>query len=103
MTKITPEYWDKFVEEHDYVEKDFEVPEDDDLSGVGVNLSIMKYEDIVDEAENAYPGIVVMKDGFIPVGSCLVGSGDPYFINVNDGMNGPLYRIYHDSVFDEGI
>ena len=25
------------------------------------------------------------------------GSGDPYFINLNDGSNGCLYRIYHDA------
>jgi hypothetical protein len=30
----------------------------------------------------------------------MIGSGDPYFINLNDSAPGPLYRIYHDSVRD---
>jgi hypothetical protein len=30
-----------------------------------------------------------------------VGSGD-YYINSQDGANGPLYRIYHDSVAEGG-
>ncbi len=43
-----------------------------------------------------------MKDGFIPVGSCLEGWEDPYFINTHDGAEGPLYRISHDAVTEDG-
>ena len=32
----------------------------------------------------------------------MEGSGDPYFINIDDGANGPLYRIYHDAVGEDG-
>jgi hypothetical protein len=28
---------------------------------------------------------------------CLLDSGDPYFIRLQDGPGGPLYRIYHDA------
>ncbi len=65
-------------------------------------MDIMSENMSKDEAENAYPGLIVIKDGYVPIGSCLLGSGDPYFINKNDGENGPIYRIYHDSVFDDG-
>jgi hypothetical protein len=99
---MIPDYWKEFLEANDLIEKDFELNEKEDLSGVGADFSLMRYEHIIDEAENAYPGLVVIKDGFIPVGSCLIGTGDPYFINEKEGKNGSLYRIYHDSVFDDG-
>ncbi len=49
----------------------------------------------------AYPGLVVQKDGFLPVGGCQIGSGDPYFIRISEGAGGSLYQIYHDAVSDE--
>lgn len=36
-------------------------------------------------------------EGYVPVGSCATGSGDPYFIKIHDTPPGPLYRIYHDA------
>ena len=41
-------------------------------------------------------------DGYVPVASCLIGTGDYYYINVNDGPGGPLYRIYHEAVGEHG-
>ncbi|WPJ95399.1 hypothetical protein SH580_18425 [Coraliomargarita algicola] len=99
---MIPDYWKEFLEANDLIEKDFELSESEDLSGVGADFSLMSFEDIIDEAENYYPGIKVKEDGFIPVGSCQIGTGDPYFINKKEGKNGALYRIYHDSVTDEG-
>ena len=98
---MIPEYWKKFIEENDLVGRAFEISEEDDLSGMGAEFQIMKPEDTIDEAENFYPGLIVKKDGFLPVGGCVIGSGDPYFINTREGRNGSLYRIYHDSVMDE--
>ncbi|MBQ5961790.1 hypothetical protein [Massilia sp. ZL223] len=49
-----------------------------------------------------WPGIVVAKDGDVPVGSCLVGSGDFYYIKTSEGPAGALYRIYHDAVAEDG-
>jgi hypothetical protein len=31
----------------------------------------------------------------------LRGTGDPFFIRIQDQQPGPVYRIYHDSVHDE--
>jgi hypothetical protein len=99
---MIPDYWTSFVEEHGLTDKDIEIPEDGDLSEIGAEFRIMKPEDTIEEANDFYPGLVVKNDGYIPIGSCSTGSGDPYFINANDGPKGPLYRIYHDSVHDEG-
>jgi len=54
------------------------------------------------EATELWPGIGVRKDGFVPVGGCAIGTGDPFFINVNDGPNGPLYQIDHERVGKDG-
>lgn len=73
-----------------------------DVSGVGADFEIFSEANSTDEAKNYWPGIGVFADGFIPVAGCSIGSGDPYFINSNDGKNGPLYRIYHDQVNENG-
>ncbi len=95
---MIPEYWTKFITSNCLAGKSCEIPEDSDLSELdGGDLKIFGENKILDEANEFYPGLAVKKDGFIPVAGCLQGSGDPYFININDGANGPLYRIYHDA------
>jgi len=99
---MIPDYWRSFVTEHSLTGSEIEIPEDADLSGLGAEFQVLDETGIREEAEKAYPGIVVAKDGFVPVGGCVVGAGDPYFINTNDGPNGPLYRVYHDMVSEGG-
>lgn len=91
-----PDYWLDFVSKNDLGNKTFEIPDDFDLSELGADFKIFTRSEIEDETSHCYPGINVVKPGYIAVGSCLCGSGDPYFINVNDGENGKLYRVYHD-------
>ena len=100
---MIPEYWSKFVDKHQLTGKDFKIDEDDDLSELGADLQIMTKEQSIDEATNFYPGITVLKQGYVPVAMCLTGSGDYYYINKNDGSAGSLYRIYHDSVTESEI
>ena len=99
---MIPEYWTTFVEQNSLTGKDVSIPEDADLSGLGAELRLLDEDGIRSEMEDVYPGIVITKDGFIPVGSCMEGSGDPYFIKTSDGAGGPLYRIYHDAVGEDG-
>ena len=80
----------------------FRIGETDDESGVGADLELLTSEQALDEATNCWPGIGVASDGYIPVASCSTGSGDYYYVNVNDGPSGPLYRIYHDAVSERG-
>lgn len=98
MAMIFPTYWSDFLSRHNLVRKEVSIPEEHDLSGLGADLRLFDAEGARFEAENCYPGIVVVPDGFIPVGCCLVGSGDPYFINRHDDVGGPLYQVYHDAV-----
>lgn len=100
MTEI-PKYWIEFINNQQLRGREIEIPESVDLSNVGACIEIMQEKDCEIEMKDLYPGLVVVKDNFIPVGNCSLGTGDPYFININEGPNGKLYRIYHDEVFDE--
>lgn len=96
-----PLYWQMFVKQYHLVGREFSIPVESDLSGVGARIEILDELGIRTEQTESYPGIGVSKAGFLPVGGCSIGTGDPYFINESDGGGGPLYRIYHDEVVDE--
>jgi hypothetical protein len=97
-----PDFWFKFVSDNGLVGVTVEVPEERDQSGLGVELKFLTPEQSIDEAMNFWPGLAVAKDGYVPVGSCLCGSGDYYYIRATDGAAGLLYRIYHDAVDEDG-
>lgn len=96
-----PAYWKKFRDEHNLVGAEIEVPESEDRSELGAEIEIFDDAGILSEATELYPGIEAARHGFIPVGGCSIGSGDPYFIRFTEGAEGSLYRIYHDMVFDD--
>lgn len=102
MSLTIPTYWQKFRDSSNLVALDIEIPEANDLSGVGACIEFFRDDSIIDEMNNAYPGIIVRKDGFLPVGGCEIGTGDPYFIQLSEGSGGGLYQIYHDEVSDNG-
>lgn len=98
---VWPPRWREFVERNGLSGKEADIPEVDDLSSVGACIEILNEQNARVESDELYPGIVVKAHGFVPVGGCAIGTGDPYFININDEQPGPLYRIYHDCVLDE--
>jgi hypothetical protein len=101
MPLAIPDYWRRFREESKLLSFSAEIPEADDLSGVSADIEFFDDDSIYDEMNETYPGCVVQNDGFLPVGACQIGSGDPYFIQLSEGEGGGLYRIYHDSVMDD--
>lgn len=100
---MIPEYWKEFVLQHKLLECELEIDEEDDLSELGADLKIMTFEQCISEASECHPGKEALKLGYLPVAMCLTGSGDYYYINVQKGQSGSLYRIYHDSVNDGAI
>lgn len=68
---------------------------------VQLALAWMSPMHVLQEAYEAVPGCVAINYGYIPVATCLMGSGDPYFIRCADGDDPPLVEIYHDAVSDE--
>lgn len=97
-----PDFWVSFLNQNDLHGAIVELSEELDLSGLGVDLQFLTAEQSIDEAANFWPGLGVAKDGYVPIGACLRGSGDYYYIRSNDGKAGPLYRIYHDAVDEDG-
>lgn len=94
-----PAHWLEFLERHGLQGASFEIPETIDASGLGAELQLLTLAQAREEAEDCYPGLAVGADGYVPVGMCLLGSGDPYFIRHGDGAGGPLYRIHHDALW----
>jgi hypothetical protein len=97
-----PDFWVRFISSNGLVGAIAEVPAEGDQSGLGVDLQFLTPEQSIDEATNSWPGLAVAKDGYVSVGSCLRGSGDYHYIRATDGAAGPLYRIYHDAVDENG-
>ena len=97
-----PLYWKSFIESEDLIGKHTTIPEEEDRSGLGAYICWFDDDGSRSEKEDFYPGIAVSSDGFVPVGGCTIGSGDPYFICERDGIGGPLYRVYHDAVREDG-
>lgn len=93
-----PEHWRDFLERHGLDGASLDIPETVDRSGLGAQLQLLTTDQAREEAEDGYPGVAVGADGDVPVGMCLLGSGDPYFIRDGDGPGGALYRIYHDAI-----
>ena len=73
----------------------FRLNEDEDSSGAGVRMRWMTPKCQVEESFELFPGIIVREFGFLPIGECLRGSGDPYFLK-EDGGRLKLFRVLHD-------
>jgi hypothetical protein len=71
--------------------------ENHDLSEMGVELRWLKPADMLQEAREMSPGKEVLEEGYLPVGECLLGSGDPYFLRMSDGQDPPVVRVPHDA------
>ncbi|MEM6816989.1 MAG: hypothetical protein AAF600_21795 [Bacteroidota bacterium] len=89
------------LKRHAVIGQTFSMPEDVDLSEMGVELKWMNIEEQLEESLEYYPGKVALKKGFLPIGKCLSGSGDPYFLKIDELVE--LYRVPHDSVRDDEL
>jgi hypothetical protein len=75
----------------------FSLSENDDMSELGVELKWLTPDQIVEEALFSYPGKSVLKYGYLPIGACLLGSGDPYFLKMTENSEeSALVRIPHN-------
>ena len=73
-----------------------------DLTGRGIELRWMSPSGMIAEAIDAYPGIAIVPMGYVPIGDCMFGSGDPYFLKLNDTEDPPLVRVFHDMIDGQG-
>jgi hypothetical protein len=73
------------------------MPEADDESGFGVDMQWMTIDEVLDEAQNATPGIQAARLGLLPIGKCLMGSAAPYFVDTKSAAHA-VVRVPHDAV-----
>jgi hypothetical protein len=74
----------------------FTLSEDRDFSKMGMDMEWMDAKTHIEEAFEAYPGILLIDHGYFPIGSCLMGSGDPYFLKPDKNNKWNIYRGLHD-------
>jgi hypothetical protein len=74
--------------------------EDVDRSGYGVELQWMDVDEMLSEATETYPGLVAVGRGYVPIGICLEGSGDPYCYRSRDGA---IVRVPHDAATESDL
>lgn len=72
-----------------------ELDEDADASGFGVEMRVLTPKKMIAEFTDGEPGKTARGYGYLPIGQCLEGSADPYFVRLSDGA---IVRIPHDVV-----
>lgn len=77
----------------------FELSEEQDNSGFGVNMHWLTPDEQIEEATEFYPGKVVIDFDYIPIGKCLEGSGDPYFVKSAQNHL-QIFRVPHEGCLD---
>ena len=87
--------FENLISKADIIGASFELSKTSDHSGMGVDMEWMSPAEQIDEAFTFYPGLVVVAKGFMPVGICMQGSGDPYFLRIED-EKWKIYRVLHD-------
>lgn len=93
-----PEWLAGLLMNYPLAESEWSLSEEDDETELGVEMRWLTPSQMINEALETFPGIAASPRGYLPVGMCLEGTGDPYFINVGDGDNPPLVRIPHEAV-----
>ena len=80
------------------VETDFSLTAPEDNSGLGVEMKWLSPSQMISETVEAFPGIAAAVSGYLPIGMCLEGSGDYYFLKTTTGDDPLLVRVPHDAV-----
>ncbi|MBE9117308.1 hypothetical protein IQ249_15520 [Lusitaniella coriacea LEGE 07157] len=101
FSKLIPNWFINILFDFPLIGCDFELSEDLDISELGVGMQWMSAADTIWESTEAYPGIAAVLVGYLPVGMCTYGSGDPYFLNTKD-IALPLVRIPHTALDKNG-
>lgn len=75
----------------------YEIPEEEDLSGLGANLEVFSPQEASLEMEDPDFTTHMEPQGFLPVGNCMVRTGDLYCVNLKDAKKRGLYRFTREN------
>ena len=98
MKMKLPKWYEKLMCESSIINIKFEYQEYEDYKS---HISIANFKTIMNEINEAYPGVAIKELGYVNFGTCLEGSGDPIFINLKEESNPFVVRVYHDGLFFE--
>lgn len=102
MDPVWPSYWRDFFALNKLEGRNVIVGETSDPAGGGADFRLLSQEESEEEVEDG-----VSKDafglGFFPIGICLLGTGNGYYLNRNDQGQGPVYTINWDAVPSDGV
>ena len=93
---VFPDILIDILRRYNIIDHQFSLTEEQDLSGFGVEMQWLTPKSQIEEAYDYYPGILAIKEKYLPIGSCLLGSGDPYFLKMEEDK-WHIVRIPHDS------
>jgi hypothetical protein len=94
---LIPDWLESLLKNHRLAGACFSLDSGQDRSGLGAELLWLSPKQMISEAFDAEPGKSVVSSGFLAIGSCALGSGDPYFLDLREFSNDPpVVRIPHD-------
>jgi len=94
---LTPDWLMRILREYRLAGTCFTLSRKHDKSGLGADIIWLTPEQIVSESHDVEPGISVLSSGFLPIGACATGSGDPYFLDLRQTSGDPsVVRVPHD-------
>jgi hypothetical protein len=95
--RLTPDWFMSMLKHHKLAGVRVSLTTEHDRSGLGADIIWLSPREMVSEARDVEPGISVASSGFLPIGGCAEGSGDPYFLDLRESSNDPpVVRIPHD-------
>jgi hypothetical protein len=98
---VTPDWLMSILKDYRLAGTCFTLSEECDNSGLSADVVWLTPEQVVSESHDAEPGISVLSFGFLPIGGCAIGSGDPYFLDLRQAsIDPPVVRIPHDHAVD---
>lgn len=94
---LTPDWLVSLLKDYRLGGVCFSLGAEHDKSGLAAHLFWFTPRQVVSESFDVEPGISILSSGFLPVGGCLEGSGDPYFLDLREvSPDPPLVRVPHD-------
>lgn len=100
---LIPRWFLDILRDYPLIGTEWSLPEEQDLSGFGVEMKWLDAADIIGEATEFEPGRSVAALEYIPIGSCLLGSGDPYFLKIAHSEDPPFVRVPHELAAAETV
>jgi hypothetical protein len=100
--KLLPLWFVIMMKTYPLAGTNFLLSDERDESELGVDMLWLDPSQMADECSNAFPGIAAAKLGYLPIGVCLEGSGDPYFALITASDDPPMVRVPHEAVHPDG-